>query len=53
MEHTLVAVDLAKLWFEVALSKEPGKVCKQLRLKRENVSVRRAGILEGRAGRAP
>jgi len=37
MEHTLVAVDLAKLWFEVALSKEPGKVSKQLRLKGDRV----------------
>ena len=37
MEHTLVAVDLAKLLFEVALSKELGKVCKELRLKRERV----------------
>jgi len=37
MEHTLAAMDLAKVWFEVALSKEPGKVSKELRLKRKKV----------------
>jgi transposase len=35
MEHTLVAVDLAKSVFEVAVSQEPGKVAYSRRLSRE------------------
>ena len=37
MNNTLVAVDLAKSVFEIAVSHEPGKVSKRLRLKREKV----------------
>jgi transposase len=37
MNNTLVAVDLAKVWFEIAVSHEPGRVFKRLRLRREKV----------------
>ena len=37
MNNTLVAVDLAKSVFEIAVSHEPGKVSKRPRLKREKL----------------
>lgn len=40
MQNTLVAVDLAKAVFEVAVSQEAGKVSKRLRLSRAKFGAR-------------
>ena len=55
MQHTTIAVDLAKSVFQVAISHRPGRVDKEHRLSRRRFLTRimREGAVEGKTQEPP